>query len=396
MNQEQTTTMERTEDAVLRTCPNCQQALSEEQKFCPHCGAEYKAPEPPAEPKPRLCPKCGQELAETQKFCFMCGAEYKEPEPPVKPKPRLCPKCGQVLSEEQKFCANCGTEYTESVAQKAPVRRFCPNCSLELHPGQTVCTACLTPYKIPEETTPAPIVPILPITPTNASPKAKFDIKKKPLIISCVAILLGIVILAIVLANVLKDPVVTSIKIDKETVTLLEGETTNISCTVLPRDAANKKITYTSSDTSVAKVDEYGKITAIKKGTCTITASIGEITATVTVTVNKKLPDLRSVYNSCCSSTIWSTLGSDNSYIQIDTNPYDYDDGDYRYSNIALTAVQNINKALGLPESLYNDMLYTTWSMGKQESKFPEIGIMVTWTYHPDKGLEVSYKLLVD
>ena len=53
-----------------------------------------------------------------------------------------------------------------------------------------------------------------------------------------------------------------------------------------------------------------------------------------------------------------------------------------------------MNRKIGLPDSLYNDMIQTTWSMGKQQETYESIGIKVSWTYHPNKGLEVTYKLL--
>ena len=56
--------------------------------------------------------------------------------------------------------------------------------------------------------------------------------------------------------------------------------------------------------------------------------------------------------------------------------------------------IKDMNEDLGLPDSLWNDMLQTTWSMGKQQETYESIGIKVSWTYHPDKGLEVTYKLL--
>jgi hypothetical protein len=39
-------------------------------------------------------------------------------------------------------------------------------------------------------------------------------------------------------------------------------------------------------------------------------------------------------------------------------------------------------------------MMQTSWDMGKQEEIFENIGVKVTWTYHPDKGMEVTYKLI--
>ncbi len=79
---------------------------------------------------------------------------------------------------------------------------------------------------------------------------------------------------------------VTSIKLDKSSVTLKKGETSQLSATVSPADATNKTVTYSSSNTKVAKVSSSGKITAVGGGTATITAKAGGKTATCKVTVN--------------------------------------------------------------------------------------------------------------
>ena len=79
---------------------------------------------------------------------------------------------------------------------------------------------------------------------------------------------------------------VTSIKLDKSSVTLKKGETSQLTATVSPANATNKTVTYSSSNTKVAKVSSSGKITAVGGGTATITAKAGGKTATCKVTVN--------------------------------------------------------------------------------------------------------------
>ena len=60
-----------------------------------------------------------------------------------------------------------------------------------------------------------------------------------------------------------------------------------LRATVLPDDTYNKRCTWSSSDPSVATVDENGKVTAKSEGEVDITATtvVGGITATCTVTV---------------------------------------------------------------------------------------------------------------
>ena len=85
-------------------------------------------------------------------------------------------------------------------------------------------------------------------------------------------------------------------------------------------------------------------------------------------------------------SPYYITIGSDDSYCEIDTNPLDIDDYS---SSTALGYIKDMNKALGLPDYLYNDMMNTSYSQGKQEEIFDNF--KVKYYYHPDKGLNVSY-----
>ena len=77
---------------------------------------------------------------------------------------------------------------------------------------------------------------------------------------------------------------VTSITLDMTTVTLSEGEYTRLTPTVKPDDATDKTVTWSSSDPSVARVED-GMVYAVKVGTAVITAKAGEKSAKCTVTV---------------------------------------------------------------------------------------------------------------
>ena len=81
---------------------------------------------------------------------------------------------------------------------------------------------------------------------------------------------------------------VTSVSLDKTTLALNVGNIGALTATVLPTDATNKAINWTSSNTSVATVDASGVVTAVAAGTATITATTvdGSKTATCAVTVS--------------------------------------------------------------------------------------------------------------
>lgn len=71
---------------------------------------------------------------------------------------------------------------------------------------------------------------------------------------------------------------VKSLKLDNPTLTLLvsesseEGKTAQLNCTVLPETAFCKDVVWSSSDESVATVDENGLVTALAPGKASITA----------------------------------------------------------------------------------------------------------------------------
>ena len=84
------------------------------------------------------------------------------------------------------------------------------------------------------------------------------------------------------------EPVaVTSVSLEPETLTLSQGESAILTATVLPEDATDKSITWTSDDETVATVDATGTVTAVAEGTATITVTTtdGSFTATCAVTV---------------------------------------------------------------------------------------------------------------
>ena len=79
---------------------------------------------------------------------------------------------------------------------------------------------------------------------------------------------------------------VSSITLSSTSKTLETGDTVTLTATVSPSDATYPTVIWTSSDTSVATVDDSGKITAVAEGAATITAEAdGEYdVCTVTVT----------------------------------------------------------------------------------------------------------------
>lgn len=82
---------------------------------------------------------------------------------------------------------------------------------------------------------------------------------------------------------------VTNVEIDTQKIEFNDiGETYQLIATVLPIDATNRTVVWTSSNPEIVTVDTNGKITAVKNGVATITATTqdGNYTASCEVRVN--------------------------------------------------------------------------------------------------------------
>ena len=91
--------------------------------------------------------------------------------------------------------------------------------------------------------------------------------------------------------NVTKKPTpVSGVKINRSSLTLTIGGSAILVATVSPEDATNQKVVWSSSDESIATVDQNGEVTAVKTGSAKITATTedGDKTTTCDVTVTDK------------------------------------------------------------------------------------------------------------
>ncbi len=83
----------------------------------------------------------------------------------------------------------------------------------------------------------------------------------------------------------------TAIALNQTTLSLKKGETEALTASFTPEDATDTDVTWSSDDTSVATVNESGLVTAIAKGTATVTVTLvsdSKIKATCEVTVTEE------------------------------------------------------------------------------------------------------------
>lgn len=339
-------------------------------KVCPFCKTEIKAGD-----AVKVCPACNiphhEGCWEENKGCTTFGCSEQHYEAQGTNPTDVCANCGATLGDGQAFCPKCGTP------KGGAKKNVCGKCGAELQDGQEFCPKCGQKAGLAVD---AGVNSA--ISQFNAGVQKK---NKKKAVLPIILGAIAVVIVALVL--ILKGPSVEEIVLSKSSIELKAGDSTSVSYTIAPDKASDAEVSWKSSNESVATVSSTGKITGKGEGSCTITVTAGGKTDSLTVTV-KEGPDFKALYNKYCEST-WADYGSDGSYLSIDTNPYDWDDDGLAYP-AAYSAIADVNSALGLPSSLLNDMGETTGADGKQSETFDDI--TVTWKYHPDKGLEVTYK----
>ena len=129
---------------------------------------------------------------------------------------------------------------------------------------------------------------------------------------------------------------VVSVALDVTSVTLEEMQTTRLVATVSPGDATDKTVTWTSSDSSIATVNQEGLVTGIKEGQATITAKAGEKSAECVVTVKKKVVPVTAV--SINKSSLALTIGESET-LTATVSPEDATDKTVTWSSSDATVV---------------------------------------------------------
>lgn len=122
---------------------------------------------------------------------------------------------------------------------------------------------------------------------------------------------------------------VTEIKLNKAYLSLNEGANYTLTATVTPEDAVDKSLTWTSSDTAVATVDENGIVTAVSKGSATITAQANDGSGKK---ASCQLTVIRLVSSIQLSETSTIMFVNGNKYIKVTVSPADASNTSFNYS----------------------------------------------------------------
>ena len=116
---------------------------------------------------------------------------------------------------------------------------------------------------------------------------------------------------------------VTSILLDRSSLSLDSADNYQFSAHIYPSTASNKNVVWESSDPSVATIDDNGMVTALKKGTAKITVKAmdgSNVTDSCTVTVRNttyvcdavdKIESQHNYENECSDSWIYTIEGAE-------------------------------------------------------------------------------------
>lgn len=128
-----------------------------------------------------------------------------------------------------------------------------------------------------------------------------------------------------------------------------------------------------------------GVVITVAGALCGCGGSSGDSSGNEKPDINKLQQAYEIVYAQYGASSCYE-IAADGSYISLDTNPYNIDD---YYDPEYMAILQAMNTALGLPDYVYASMLSTSYLQGKQTEIVA--GVKVTWSYHPNYGLEALY-----
>ena len=97
---------------------------------------------------------------------------------------------------------------------------------------------------------------------------------------------------------------VRSVVLDKTSATVTEGDTLTLTATVNPEDADDKTVIWSTSDASIAIVDD-GVVVTLAPGTVTITATAGDKVATCVVKVEERYVPVTEIVLNYTEATIY-------------------------------------------------------------------------------------------
>lgn len=184
---------------------------------------------------------------------------------------------------------------------------------------------------------------------------------------------------------------VTGVTLDQDSASLEPQETLQLTATVAPNDATDKRVTWTSSDNEVATVSTTGLVTAVADWDATITVKTTDwnYTATCAVAVSTEVP-VTAVALSSFDPQFPATLYTGRStWSGIQVTPY-------TASDLHVTVTSSDSGVVQVGEIVY-DPEPTEWSVGYVTLTWVATGTAtVTITSQADPTISATYSFVVE
>lgn len=145
---------------------------------------------------------------------------------------------------------------------------------------------------------------------------------------------------------------VTSVSLSPNAASLSVGGTQQLTPTVLPSNATNKSVSYSSNNTGVATVNASGLVTAVANGTATITVTTadGNKTSTALITVSTATGSYFTIKNKWTNNYLYDA-GANVGYGATVAN------NNYKWEKIAVDATNFILKNVGTGDVMHIENL---------------------------------------
>ncbi|MBU3181839.1 Ig-like domain-containing protein [Clostridium psychrophilum] len=172
---------------------------------------------------------------------------------------------------------------------------------------------------------------------------------------------------------IVKTIPVVSVRINKTTDALTVWQTDTIKATFSPANATNRGVKWTSTDTTIAAVDIWGKVTSLKPGTVTITGITVDGSKTLKCLVTVTNANIKGIDVSQWQGTInWKLVKSDG--VKFAMLRSSYGDGTSKYTNNGVDTMFKTNyakaKANGIAVGAYHYSYATTVTQATKEANF--------------------------
>lgn len=142
------------------------------------------------------------------------------------------------------------------------------------------------------------------------------DMKKKTFIAYIIIVAAFICVLGLMGCGTVENdrdemPTVTAAKVtlNKTAITLEVGQSETLTAAILPENATEKQVTWTSSVPEAVTVDGNGKVTAASAGEAVVTVRVGNISATCNVKVTDKAGTPGLTYSLLSDKTAYKCTG---------------------------------------------------------------------------------------